>query len=353
MLPKPQYDVLIIGGGIIGTAALHTLARRGLRVGLAERGVLAQGCTAYSGGIVRVFHTDPHLSELAAASYPVYRDFEAHVGESCSFTQTGFLYFPTAGAELAAREQVAQLAPRVHMEWWEAEQVRTAYPHVRTDSPAIHEPGGGYMIPSEVARAFGRSARRLGACIHEGTVVNKLVRAGGRYVGVETSHGVLFADRVVVALGPNTPLFLDQHQVPHALWTQRIQVDIRKSSTPRGAHPAWIDDVNDLNGRPHEDDGFLIGYPTHDRRFHDGPVHGISSHSSVIDAIGSSRFNWLQTTERQGSYASFDCYSDGGLGVADFVDDARSLAVVTGFSGGAFKLAPELARRISNLLTEK
>lgn len=351
VLSRPQYDVLIIGGGIIGAAVLYTLANRGLKVGLAERGILAQGCTAYSSGIVRVFHTNPHLSELAAASYPVYRNFEVHVGESCAFTETGFLYFPAAGAELAAREQVAQLVPRIEMEWWEAERVRATYPHVRTDSPAIYEPGAGYMIPSEVTRAYGRSAQRLGASIHEGTAVDKLVHSGDRYVGVETSHGVLFAHRMIVALGPNTPRFLDQHQVPHALWTQRIQVDIHRSTVSRGTHPAWIDDINDLNGRPHENDSYLIGYPTNDRRFHDGPVQGNWSHSSVIHAFGSRRFDWLQTTERQGSYTSFDCYSDCGLGVADFVDDARSLAVITGFSGGAFKLAPELAHRISHIMT--
>lgn len=351
MLFNTKYDVLVIGGGIIGVAVLHALTLRGMRVGLAERGLLAQGCTAYSGGIVRVFHTNPYLSELAAASYPVLRDFEAHVGESCAFTQTGFMYFPSMHEESSAREQVTQLAPRIPMEWWEAERVRSVYPLICTNSPAVHEPGAGYMVPSEVARAFGRSARRLGASIHEGTAVERLVRAGGRFVGVETSHGLLLADRLVLALGPNTPRFLDQHQISHELWAQRIQVDIRKSSVPRGTHPAWIDDINSLNGRPHENDGFLIGYPTHDRRYHDGPVQGSYSHSSVIESIGRNRFKWLETTERQGSYSSFDCYSDGAVGIADFVDDARSLAVITGFSGGAFKLAPELARRVSNLLT--
>ncbi|MES2936780.1 MAG: FAD-dependent oxidoreductase [Pseudomonadota bacterium] len=342
-----------MGAGVIGAAVLHALARLGVHVGLVERGVVAQGCTAYSGGLVRVFHSEERLSELAAASYAVYRDFEAHVGESCKFTQTGFLYFPATGTEVAAREQMNRLATGISMAWWEAEQVRSAYPHMHADGPAVHEPGAGYMSPPEVTRAFVRAARRLGAVVHEGTAVDKLIRVGGRYVGVETTLGTLFANRVVLALGPHTPSFLEQHRVAHALWAQRIQVDIRRPSAPCGDHPAWIDDVNQLNGRPHDDGQFLIGCPTHDFRFHDRPVSGTAGHSHVIDAMGRRRFKWMAGAEWQGSYASFDCYSEGGLGIADFVDEARSLAVISGFSGGGFKLAPELARRASKLLAER
>ncbi|MBA2672106.1 FAD-dependent oxidoreductase [Ramlibacter sp.] len=353
MPSRPCYDVLVVGGGVIGAAVLHALAKLGLHVGLAERGVIAQGCTAYSGGLVRVFHADERLSELAAASYPFYRDFEASVGEPCTFTQTGLLYFPAAGTEVAARGQMNRLAPRVPMAWLEAERVRAAHPEMHADGPAIHEPGAGYMSPPQVTRAFIRAARQLGAVVHEGTAIDKLVRVGDRYAGVETTLGTLFADRVVLALGPHTPSFLDQHRIPHALWAQRIQVDIRRPPAPPRDHPAWIDDVNQLNGRPHDDGRFLIGCPTHDIRFHDRPVAGIASHSDVIDAMGRRRFKWVADAGREGSYASFDCYSEGGLGTARFVDEARTLAVISGFSGGGFKLAPELARRTARLLAQE
>jgi len=349
---ESRYDVLVLGGGILGAAVLHKLATHGLRVGLVERGVVAQGCTAYSGGIVRVFHADDQLSDIAAESYGYYRDFETRTGERCALTQTGFLYFPASGTEAAARARVDRLAPRVPMQWLRPDQVQERFPQVRAETPAVFEAGAGYMSPPEVTRAFVRAAVRHGAHVHPGTDVHKLVRVADRFAGVETSQGLLMADRTVVALGPHTPSFLDKNNIPHGLWAQRIQVDVRRSTQVRDPHPAWIDDVNNLNGRPHEDDQFLIGYPTYDRDFHDGPVPGVAGHGELIERIGRRRFAWIDTSERRGSFASFDCYSEGAAGICDYVDERRSLAVVSGYSGGAFKLAPELARCIFNTLTE-
>lgn len=349
---ESRYDVLVIGGGILGAAVLHELATHGLRVGLVERGVVAQGCTAYSGGIVRVFHADDRLSDIAAESYAYYKNFETHTGERCSLTQTGFLYFPAPGTDKAARERVDRLATRVPMQWLSPGEIQERFPQVRTETPAVFEAGAGYMSPPDVARAFVRAAKRHGAHVHPGTDVRRLVRVSGCFAGAETSQGLLMADRIVVALGAHTPSFLDKHNIPHSLWAQRIQVDVRRTSQVRGSHPAWIDDVNDLNGRPHEDDQFLIGYPTHDRTFDDGPVPGVAGHSELIERIGRRRFAWIDMSERLGSFASFDCYSEGGIGICDYVDERQSLAVVSGFSGGAFKLAPELARRIFNKLTK-
>lgn len=348
-----HHDVLVVGGGVIGGAILHALAKKGVDAALIERGVIAQGCTAYSGGIVRVFHADSRLSEMAASSYPFYRDFEKHVGEHCPLNVTGFLYFPDTAAAPAAQDQVARFSDMLKMEWLSPEQVCSRFPEVHTDAPAVYEPGAGYMSPPEVTRAFVRAAARLGAAVYEGTQVSKLIRFQGRFVGVETSQGIMFADRIVVALGANTPGFLARHDVDLPLWAQKIQVDIRRCKAARENHPAWIDDVNGLNGRPHAQDKFLIGYPTHDRNFHDGIAIGTAEHSSCIEEFGRRRFDWIDSTMRHGSYVSFDCYSEGGIGITDFIDEQRSLAVATGFSGGGFKLAPEVARRIGNILIER
>jgi glycine/D-amino acid oxidase-like deaminating enzyme len=347
-----QYDVAVLGGGIIGAAVLFELTRRGLRSVLVERGIVGQGCTAYSGGIVRVYHADDQLSEIAAESHAFYRDFEAHTGEPCAFTRTGFLYFPTPAAQASARARVARLSARVPMEWWTAERVRDAFPQIREPGAAVFEPQAGHVDAPDVARAFARAAMRGGACVFSGTNVHRLVRSGPRFVGVDTSQGLILADKTVVALGANTPGFLDRQGVAHALWPQRIQVDIRRGTPVRGEHPAWIDDVHDLNGRPHGSDAYLVGCPTHDTVFSDGFSWGTSSHSELIEHVGRRRFAWMDSTRRAGSFSSFDCYSRDGRGIVDFADAARSLAVVSGFSGGGVKLAPALAHRICTTLTE-
>jgi len=348
MSRNPNFDVLVVGGGVIGGAILHALASKGVKAALVERGVIAQGCTAYSGGIVRVFHADSRLTEMAADSYFFYREFEKHTGEHCPLTVTGFLYFPNEAMMSSAQDQVDRLSQRLAMEWLNPDQIRARFPGVCADTDAVYEKGAGYMSPPDVTKAYVRAAKRLGASVYEGTQVSRLIRFQNRFVGAETTQGILFAERTVVALGPNTPQFLARHGIDLPLWAQRIQVDIRRSTAARDNSPAWIDDINDLNGRPYEEDKFLIGYPTHDRNFYDGFVPGSAEHSACIEEFGRRRFHWIDATLRHGSYASFDCYSNGGIGMTDFIDEQHSLAVATGFSGGGFKLAPEVARRIVN-----
>jgi sarcosine oxidase subunit beta len=344
-----HYDVLVLGGGVIGTAILHELSTRGVRAALLERGMVGGGCTAHSGGVVRVFHANDASSDLAAEGHAYYLDFERHTGEAAAFHRTGFLFFPATGAEQDCRDRVSRLAARTPMRWLDAESVRAEFPEIRAPSAAVFEPGAGYMSPPLVTQAFARAAVRRGAHLIVGTPVRKLVRLPGRLAGVETSHGLVQADRIVVALGAHTPAFLDRHGIVHRLWAQRIQVDARRVDK-RTPHPAWIDDLNDLNGRPHEDDQFLIGYPTHERGMADDDASATMAHSELIEHVGRRRFDWMDSSRRVGSFSSFDCYSDGGGGIAGFVDDERTLAVVSGFSGGGFKLAPALARRICNEL---
>ncbi|AUX73987.1 NAD(P)/FAD-dependent oxidoreductase [Erwinia pyrifoliae] len=350
---KQNYDVVVLGAGILGAATAHQLTCSGLKTALLERGAPAQGCTAYSGGIVRIYHSNDYLTELAASSFKYYLDFEANTGVPASFTRTGYLYFPPVQDNTRVQEKVQQLRATVDIEWLDRQQMAEQFPTINCDEGAVYEPGAGYMAPAEVTRAFIRAATAKGATLYPGTEVYRLIRRGNKVVGVSTSQGTFTASHVVVALGPNTPAFLDKNNIPHSLWSQRIQVDIKNPRQAVAGHPAWIDDVNDLNGRPYENGQFLLGYPTHDRLFIDSVTPGSPVYSEVTSMMGQKRFSWVNEAEQCGSWSSFDCYSPAGIGAAEKIEGFISLSVLTGYSGGGFKLAPELARRITdNIIKE-
>ena len=61
-----QYDVVVIGAGVIGASAAHYLKRKGVgRVLLLDRGAAASGGTGRSAAIVRSFYTIPVMARLA------------------------------------------------------------------------------------------------------------------------------------------------------------------------------------------------------------------------------------------------------------------------------------------------
>jgi NADPH-dependent 2,4-dienoyl-CoA reductase/sulfur reductase-like enzyme len=64
--PGASADVVIIGGGITGTAAAWALTQRGVRdVVVLERGTVASGGTGKSSGIVRCHYGVPALAAMA------------------------------------------------------------------------------------------------------------------------------------------------------------------------------------------------------------------------------------------------------------------------------------------------
>ena len=347
-----RFETLVLGGGIIGAAALFFLARAGNECGLVERGRVGQGCTSHSGAVVRAFHLTPALSDAALLGRNHYTQFRRHVGVDCPFTQTGFLYFPRPDQIDAADHELRRMRGSCELAWLRPSEVSARFPEIRTETDAVYEPAAGYMQPREVVRGYIDAAVDAGARLYEGTAVEKLIRMNGRCVGVHTSAGALLADRVVVALGPETPSFLDREHVSHGLWAQKIQVDVRRGSGASTGHPAWIDDSLDLNGRPDGDRNFLVGFPTHDRNFSQGPTACSHAHSQVIEEMAKRRFDWMSRTTFAGSRVSFDCYSSDGTGLVGYVDEPRGVLVASGFSGGGFKLAPAVGERVARLVAE-
>src|SRR6184192_4743715 len=84
-------DVVVVGGGCMGTSTAWHLARRGLGVVLLEKSHVASGATGHSGALVRQHYEARIGIRLARESLAFFRRFEKETGFSCDFRTTGFL----------------------------------------------------------------------------------------------------------------------------------------------------------------------------------------------------------------------------------------------------------------------
>src|ERR1700732_4157205 len=85
-------DVLIVGGGVIGTSIAYSLARRQPgRVVLLEKSYLGAGSSGKSGAIVRQHYSNPLTASMAQKSLRVFEHFEDVVGGPPVFTHTGMV----------------------------------------------------------------------------------------------------------------------------------------------------------------------------------------------------------------------------------------------------------------------
>src|SRR5437899_5155521 len=84
-------DVVVVGGGCMGTSTAWHLARRGLGVVLLEKSHVAAGATGHSGALVRQQYEARLGIRLARESLAFFRRFKEETGLSCHFRTTGCL----------------------------------------------------------------------------------------------------------------------------------------------------------------------------------------------------------------------------------------------------------------------
>lgn len=201
-------DVLVVGGGIVGTACAFELASRGASVTLLEKDELAAGASGRNLGYLDT-SKDPVLAPLARRSLQRYAELAAEP-PTPFFLDTepiGTLAVTLDEDELddlrawaAAAEAVGVQVERVD------ERVRELEPELSPsviEAYLLHE--GHRVDPLALTVCLGALARASGATIRHHTPARRLVARGDRVTGVVTDDGVLEADAVVLAAGPWSP----------------------------------------------------------------------------------------------------------------------------------------------------
>ncbi|AZC49034.1 NAD(P)/FAD-dependent oxidoreductase [Pseudomonas chlororaphis] len=109
MSESAEADVLVIGGGIVGAACAHEMARRGLRVRVLDN---ASG-GATGAGMGHLVAMDDNPAELALSHYSIglWNQLRAHLPAACAYRNCGTLWLAADRAEMdLARAKQATLA---------------------------------------------------------------------------------------------------------------------------------------------------------------------------------------------------------------------------------------------------
>lgn len=210
--PLPaRADVVVVGGGIVGVMTAFHLAQAGVSVVLCEKGRVGGEQSSRNWGWCRQQGRDLAELPIMMESLRIWRDLAQEIGPSLGFHTCGVLYLARTAREVAGFEA------------WLAEARPYGVDTRMITGAALNDllPGnavgwvGGLLTPSD-ARAepwvavplLARAAAARGALIREGCAVRALDRVGGRIAGVVTEKGRIACDRVVVAGGAWSSLFL-------------------------------------------------------------------------------------------------------------------------------------------------
>ncbi len=200
-------DIIIIGGGIIGTSIAYHLARKKARgVVLLEKGFLGEGSTAKcAGGIRAQFSTEINI-RFSLESLNTWNHFQEIMGTELDFKKVGYLFLAADEEEWAVFQNNSDLQHRfgIPVELLSPQEIQYRWPYLRVDDLK----GGtfcawdGYAGPYEALSGFTRGARQGGVKIYEQTEVLRILLKGNQVTGVRTLRGDIASPIVVNAAGP-------------------------------------------------------------------------------------------------------------------------------------------------------
>jgi sarcosine oxidase subunit beta len=205
--PVEPVEVLVIGGGVIGSSIAYHVARQGRSVLVVERNEVAVEPAASwaSAGGVRPQGLHPAEATLARAALARWPTLAEELEADLQYRKCGHLLLAEneveadhlqtfvqrqhelgfADASFLDRKAVFRLVPGL------GEQV----------TAGSFSPASGQADPRLTTRAFANAAKRHGAIYWTGTECLALQRVADRVVGAQTGRGVVPAKQIVLAAG--------------------------------------------------------------------------------------------------------------------------------------------------------
>jgi 4-methylaminobutanoate oxidase (formaldehyde-forming) len=222
-----RADVVIVGGGIVGTSIAYHLAKLGIRnTVLLERKQLTSGTTWHAAGLVGQLRASRNLTELAKYTTDLFERLEKETGKATGFRQNGSISIALNSGRMEELKRGASMAKNFGLEVnvITREEIARRIPHYNLENVVggVFLPKDGQVNPIDVTQALAAGAREHGARLFENTKVLRIAVEKGRARAVETAIGTVRADKVVIAggmwsrelgrsIGVNIPLHACEH----------------------------------------------------------------------------------------------------------------------------------------------
>ncbi|MFZ0198360.1 MAG: FAD-dependent oxidoreductase [Candidatus Sulfotelmatobacter sp.] len=201
-------DVVIVGGGIVGSSIAYHLTANGCRNVLVIERETSQGkgSTGKSMGGVRAQFSTPVSIQMSLYSIPFYAAFEGRLGYPCDYRPQGYLFCATSEKQMAyLRTNFAQQVKMglKNVRLLRGDEIASMFPQLRADDIV----GGsfcstdGFVDPYSAMTGFMSWAADHGATLWKNTAVTGFALDPKGIAGVETTRGFLSTRKVVNCAG--------------------------------------------------------------------------------------------------------------------------------------------------------
>ena len=213
--PKPEYEVVIIGGGGHGLATAYYLAKEHgvTNVAVVEKGWLGGGNTGRNTTIIRSNYLLEPNAHFYEHSLKLWEGLSQDLNYNVMFSQRGVVNLAHSDSQVEsfAMRGNAMCLNGIDAEMLSREEVQAMVPLLdcspNTRHPvmgALYQPRGGTARHDAVAWGLARGADSRGVDIIQNCEVVGIRREGNRVLGVETTRGYIGAKKIGIAVAGNS-----------------------------------------------------------------------------------------------------------------------------------------------------
>ncbi|OIB58346.1 N-methyl-L-tryptophan oxidase [Natrialba sp. SSL1] len=358
-----RYDVIVLGVGGMGSAAVSHLADRGVDVLGLERYDVPHGYGS-SHGITRIFR-------LAYYEHPAYVPLLKRADELWTALEdthdqqllhrTGSIDAGPQDSSLVEGSKRSCAEHDLDHEVCSSSELTERYPGYQLPEgyEAVYQPEGGFLVPEECIVAHVNRAHQHGATIRARERVVEWQPTDDDGVRVETDYGVYEADRLVVTAGA---------------WAARFVDELEGVAVPERQVLAWLQPEEPARFEP---DAFPVwNLQVPEGRYYGFPVHGVPGfkfgrYNHREETVDPEAFEREPTQADERLLREFaEQYFPDGAGptmrletclftntpddhfVIDTLPDRPQVSVAAGFSGHGFKFASVIGEIMADLALE-
>jgi monomeric sarcosine oxidase len=199
-----MYDVIVIGGGIVGASTAYALARQQQDVLLVDQfePTHKRGSSHGDGRIVRFNYTESIYVEMAKLAYPAWAALSARVGEPLT-QQTGLVEYGPVGCEPIAASARVMSQHDIPFERLTAEAAMQRFPQFKfvPDSDILFQADGAVAFADKTVRALWRLVSEEGSTTQTNTRIDDIAVHDDHVTLTDADGQSYDARKIVVTVG--------------------------------------------------------------------------------------------------------------------------------------------------------
>ncbi len=368
-----DFDLIIIGGGIIGLSAAYYSAFSGKRTLLLEKNNFFNevGSSGGNSRFFRIMYSEPELAKLSEVSYCLWRQIEKETGISVLNEQPLLFYGSrnvkdTVEGDFNSSDKVMREMgiPFKFLNSQEIEKYYSVFKKLPEEFVGLIQHNSAVIQARNALHAFYKLAKNAGATLVANSPASICdVSDTGKVITIKTSKGLYRTASLVLAPGVWTNEIIAPLNVQFDLKIWQMTVGYYEVENPNTEYPFWYEfGESDVAGQ-----GLYYGFPVGTDREgcikascdftfnHSDKVQNCSRKPDpkLLEMISShlmKRFKGVNPSPADSSTCMYTMSKDYRM-ILGLLPGYKNIGILTGESGRAFKYAPIFGRILNSLVS--